>query len=158
MLVASDGRTWREHLLAVTSEGLGILTPSARREPREDEWVLQVARWSLVRLGQLNETPAEDDGSRFDLVVRVGRRVFVVLLDGPGGQRALRDFVVAVQKGVRGDFASRAYPATSMLTTWTGARRVRPQAPTPTEADEAVGVAAAGVAPVPSKAASSSTA
>jgi hypothetical protein len=61
-------------------------------------------------------TPAEDDGSRFDLVVRVGRRTSVALLDGPSGQRVLRDFVVAVQKGVRGDFTSLDYDAAPMLT------------------------------------------
>lgn len=116
VIVAHGGRPWREHLLAVTSAGLAILTPRTKRHCDEHEFTVSLVRWPLVRLGGLGETLAEDDGSWFGLVVRVGRRSFVSLLDGPSGQRTLRDFVVAVQKGMRGEYAYLDYDAASMLT------------------------------------------
>lgn len=115
VIVASGGHAWREHLLAVTSRGLAILRPAARGRETDGDWAIQFVRWPLVRLGELSETPAEDHGLRFDLVVRAGRRTFVALLDGPAGQRALRDFVVAVQRSVRGDVPLPDVEPASML-------------------------------------------
>ena len=40
----------------------------------------------------------------------------MALLEGPGAQRVLRDFVVTVQQGMRGEFASHDDGAASMLT------------------------------------------
>jgi hypothetical protein len=87
-----------------------------RRDGRGDEWAIRLARWSQVRLGGLNEARVEEQGSPLDLVVRVGRRTFVALFEGPGARRALRDFVVTVQQGMRGEFAYHDDGAASMLT------------------------------------------
>ncbi len=116
VITATGGRSWREHHLAVTPGGLAILTPRKSRGHRGREFAVRLARWPLVQLGGFGEPQGGPDGSRFDLVVRVGRQSFVALLDGPTGQRTLRDFVVAVQRGMRGDFAYADYDAASMLT------------------------------------------
>ncbi len=116
VIAATGGRSWREHHLAVTPEGLAILTPRKSRGVRGREFAVRLARWPLVQLGTFGEAQGGTAGSRFDLVVRVGRESFVALLDGPTGQRTLRDFVVAVQRGMRGDFAYADYDAASMLT------------------------------------------
>ncbi len=76
---------------------------------------MRLARWPMVRLGGFGEPQGDADGTRYDLVVRVGRRSFVAILDGPTGQRVLGDFVVAVQRGIRGEFLYSDYDAASML-------------------------------------------
>ncbi len=116
VITATGGRSWREHHLAVTPGGLVILTPRQSRGHRGREFAVRLAQWPLVSLGGFGEPQSGSDDSRFDLVVRVGRESFVALLDGPTGLQTLRHFVVAVQRGMRGDFAYVDYDAASMLT------------------------------------------
>lgn len=116
-LAAVGDRPLREHLLAVTPEGLAIVTPRKTRGSQDFEFSVRVARWAQVRLGGLGEpgTLADGDG-RYDLVIRVGCSTFVAVLEGLSGQRALRDFVLAVQRAMRGGYAYIDYDAASTLT------------------------------------------
>lgn len=106
-------RAWQEYLLAVTSEGLAILTPHRDRHRHVRDFATKLMPWSRVRLGA--RSAVCEDESTFDVVVRVGRKTFIALLDGNDGQRTLREFVVAAQHGIRGDFKYIDYDAASVL-------------------------------------------
>lgn len=101
VLPVSGGHPNRDCILAITPTGLAIVTERPRRGQSMRSIVIRWARWQHVRLSADPELVGED-ASRFDLVVHVGREAFHALLEGPAGRIALRDFVVALQHGIRG--------------------------------------------------------
>lgn len=114
LLPVTSGPPKGDHVLAATPGGLAIITARRRRKAGSPAVDVSWARWSRVRLG-FDPESASVAPSSFDLVVHVGQRAFHALLTGPGGQKALRDFVVSVQRGVRGDLAYADYDSAALL-------------------------------------------
>jgi hypothetical protein len=61
--------------------------------PEGEHWMTYWAPWESIRI---LDDRATDDGT-YGLTLEVGRLTFDAQLRGRGGQRALRDFVVAIQ-------------------------------------------------------------
>ena len=116
VLPVTSLKSMRDHVLVATPEGLAIVTSRTVGESGPSGVVVDWARWSHVQLSTGGDRADADDPSYFDIVVRVGRKAFHALLPGPAGQKALREFVVSVQRGVKGNLAYVDYDAAAMLT------------------------------------------
>lgn len=116
VLPVTSLKTMRDHVLVATPEGLAIVTSRTGGGSASLGIVVDWARWSHVLLSSGGERADGDDPSYFDIVVRVGREAFHALLPGPAGQKALREFVVSAQRGVKGNLAYVDYDAAAMLT------------------------------------------
>lgn len=80
----------RESLLVATPSKVAVVIGEA---PATGHWMTRWAPWDTVRIA---DDLATDDGM-YGLTLVVGRSTFHAELPGLQGQRALRDFVVAVQ-------------------------------------------------------------
>ena len=116
LIPATSGRAPREHLLAATPEGLSILRPRRDRRGSVTEYGESLVPWDRVSLATVGHPETDDRDDHYDLLIRDGRRTFLVRLTGPAGKRALRDFVVTAQRGIRGEFRYLDYDAASSLT------------------------------------------
>ena len=82
----------RDWLLVATPAKLAVLTGDTG--PASGHWMTYWAPWDAVRISDEPEMAPDDDLYR--LAVHVGGLTFHAALGGLAGQRALRDFVVAV--------------------------------------------------------------
>ena len=80
----------RDSLLVATPFKVAVVTGEA---PAGEHWMTHWAPWDTVRI---DDDEATDDGM-YGLTLSVGRLTFHARLSGLEGQRALRDFVVAVE-------------------------------------------------------------
>lgn len=83
---------------AAGQQALLVVTPSKAavvigEMPPSEHWMTFWAPWESVRI---DDDRATDDGM-YGLTLSVGRLTFDAELEGRGGQRALRDFVMAVK-------------------------------------------------------------
>ena len=84
------GSAGRQSLLVATPSKAAVVIGEA---PVSEYWMTYWAPWDTVRIV---DDQATDDGL-YGLTLSVGRLMFDAQLSGREGQRALRDFVVAVQ-------------------------------------------------------------
>lgn len=103
-------------VLAATPQGLAIV---ADRRPKHDpdhhHTVIRWASWSAVRLPIDSELYRDDEDAGL-LIVRVGRKAFAALAEGPVARQALREFRLTVQRLLRSDRDYVDYDAASTLT------------------------------------------
>lgn len=89
-VLPARGTAGRQTLLVVTPSKVAIVVFEA---PASEHWMTYWAPWEAVRIV---DDRATDDGN-YGLTMSVGKLTFDAQLAGRNGQRALRDFVVAVQ-------------------------------------------------------------
>lgn len=103
-------------VLVATPQGLAIVADRrSQGDPHHHHTVIRWADWSAVRLAIDHEVRRDDEGTGF-LIVRIGRKAFAALAEGPAARRALRDFRLTVQRLLRSDRDYVDYDAASTLT------------------------------------------
>jgi hypothetical protein len=103
-------------VLAATPQGLAIVADRRPKgEPDHHHTVIRWANWSAVHLAFDTEPQRGDDDTGF-LIVRVGRKAFAALAEGPVARQALREFRLTVQRLLRSDRDYVDYDAASTLT------------------------------------------
>ena len=86
-----------ESILVATQSRIGVVS---RRRGVPDGLAVRWSSWDTVRLGaHVCASETADVSAPFGLVVHIGGRAYLALLDGSAGRAALRDFVVATQAG-----------------------------------------------------------
>ena len=94
--VETDRPAHESNLVATRSQ-VGVVS---RRPGGPDGLIVRWSTWADVRLGVFaGASDLADAATPFGLVVHVGPRRYLALLEGPAGRVALRDFVVATQAG-----------------------------------------------------------
>jgi hypothetical protein len=92
-------RPAHESILVATRSRIGIVS---RRLGGHDRLIVRWSTWADVRLGaHAGSSDLADATAPFGLVVHIGPRRYLALLEGPAGRVALRDFVVAAQAAQR---------------------------------------------------------
>jgi hypothetical protein len=92
-------RPAHESILVATRSRIGVVS---RRHGDPDGLAVRWSTWTDVRLGAHSGIDdLADAAAPFGLVVHVGPRKYLALLEGPAGRVALRDFVVAAQAAQR---------------------------------------------------------
>ena len=89
-VLPAQGAAGQQALLVVTPSKAAVVIGET---PAGEHWMTYWAPWETVRI--IDDRATDDEV--YGLTLSVGRLMFDAELEGRDGQRALRDFVVAVQ-------------------------------------------------------------